>query len=138
MVDSVKTLTRPEQRADVAAFFAEHPIPQAAKTLEQILERQGVNVALRERAEPALAKAFTDAPSLGPSSPPAWPACRHAVFAVEPVTAVQLDWRRCSSTGRPGSRAAHRAGRRGRRRSRWPPATGAAIFDGCAPTVVPP
>ena len=30
MVDPVKTLTRPEQQADVAAFFAEHDIPQAA------------------------------------------------------------------------------------------------------------
>ena len=35
--------------ADVQAFFAEHPIPQAAKTLEQMLERQRVNAALRER-----------------------------------------------------------------------------------------
>ena len=55
MVDAVKTLTRPEEQADVAAFFAEHPIPQAAKTLEQILERQRVNVALRERAAASLA-----------------------------------------------------------------------------------
>ena len=30
-------------------FFAEHPIPQAAKTLDQVLERQRVNAALRER-----------------------------------------------------------------------------------------
>jgi puromycin-sensitive aminopeptidase len=59
MVDSVKTLTRPDQQADVSAFFAEHPIPQAAKTLEQILERQDVNVALRQRAEQALATVFT-------------------------------------------------------------------------------
>ncbi len=62
MVDGVKTLTRPEEQADVAAFFAEHDIPQATKTLEQILERQRVNVGLRERATESLAKA-TASPS---------------------------------------------------------------------------
>jgi puromycin-sensitive aminopeptidase len=55
MVDPVKTLTRPEEQADVAGFFAEHPIPQSARTLSQILERQEVNVALRERAATSLA-----------------------------------------------------------------------------------
>ncbi len=58
MVDTVKTLTKPEEQADVAAFFAEHPIPQAAKTLDQVLERQRVNVALRERAGARLAALF--------------------------------------------------------------------------------
>ena len=54
MVDPVKLLNTPELEADVGGFFAEHRIPQAVKTLEQILERQRVNVALRQRAEPAL------------------------------------------------------------------------------------
>ncbi len=49
MVDPVKLLNLPEQEADVQAFFGEHGIPQAAKTLDQILERQRVNVALRSR-----------------------------------------------------------------------------------------
>jgi puromycin-sensitive aminopeptidase len=49
MVDSVKLLTKPEVAADVQAFFAEHPIPQSAKTLDQVLERQRVNVALLAR-----------------------------------------------------------------------------------------
>ena len=49
MVDPVKLLMRPEQQAEVAAFFAEHPIPQSAKTLAQILERQQINVALAQR-----------------------------------------------------------------------------------------
>ena len=44
--------------ADAAAFFEDHPIPQSAKTLEQILERQRVLAALRERAEPDLAAHF--------------------------------------------------------------------------------
>jgi puromycin-sensitive aminopeptidase len=58
MVDTVRTLTEPEQQADVAGFFAEHPIPQSAKTLEQVLERQKVNVALHERAGADLAEVF--------------------------------------------------------------------------------
>jgi puromycin-sensitive aminopeptidase len=58
MVDPVKTLTDPAQEADVAGFFAEHDIPQAAKTLLQVLERQRVNVGMREREAPALANAF--------------------------------------------------------------------------------
>ncbi len=58
MVDGVKWLTEPAQQADVSAFFAEHPIPQATKTLEQILERQRINTALRARATEPLAAAF--------------------------------------------------------------------------------
>jgi puromycin-sensitive aminopeptidase len=49
MVDSVKMLTTPELVADVQMFFVEHPIPQAVKTLDQILERQGINAALLAR-----------------------------------------------------------------------------------------
>ena len=49
MVDSVRLLTDERVAADVQAFFAEHPIEQAAKTLDQILERQRVNTALRSR-----------------------------------------------------------------------------------------
>ena len=58
MVDPVKTLIRPEQQIDVAGFFAEHDIPQAAKTLQQVLERQRVNVALRSREAERLAASF--------------------------------------------------------------------------------
>jgi puromycin-sensitive aminopeptidase len=49
MVETVRWLDRPEQVADVQAFFAEHPIEQAQKTLEQVLERQRVNAAVRAR-----------------------------------------------------------------------------------------
>lgn len=49
MVDSVKLLTKPEQVRQVATFFEAHPIPQAALTLRQILERQAVNAALLAR-----------------------------------------------------------------------------------------
>jgi puromycin-sensitive aminopeptidase len=58
MVDSVKLLTTDELVADVQAFFAEHPIPQGAKTLDQILERQRVNARLRARESARLAAAL--------------------------------------------------------------------------------
>jgi puromycin-sensitive aminopeptidase len=58
MIESVKLHNRPTEVADVQGFFAEHKIEQAAKTLEQILERQRVNAALRERDEAALAAAL--------------------------------------------------------------------------------
>jgi puromycin-sensitive aminopeptidase len=54
MVDPVKFLNTPELEVDVQAFFAEHNIPQAAKTLQQVLERQRVNTALRTREETRL------------------------------------------------------------------------------------
>jgi len=57
MVDGVKLLSTDAQVADVESFFAEHPIPQGAKTLAQILERQRVNTALRNREAPGLAAA---------------------------------------------------------------------------------
>jgi puromycin-sensitive aminopeptidase len=59
MVDTVRLLDRPEQVADVHGFFAEHPVEQAAQTMEQILERQAVNARVREDNEAALAAWFT-------------------------------------------------------------------------------
>jgi hypothetical protein len=55
MIDTTKLLNSPDQLADVQAFFAEHPIPQSVKTLEQVMERQRVNAALRAREGQALA-----------------------------------------------------------------------------------
>jgi puromycin-sensitive aminopeptidase len=59
MIDPVKLLIRPEQQLDVAGFFAEHAIPQSAKTLQQVLERQRINTAVRERDAEALGQAFS-------------------------------------------------------------------------------
>ena len=59
MVSTTRLLNTPEVAADVQAFFAEHPIPQATKTLEQILERQRVNTALRTREGERFAAAVT-------------------------------------------------------------------------------
>ena len=58
MVSSITTLTTPHLVADVQSFFAEHPIPQSAKTLEQLLERQRVNANLRAREAEPLAAAL--------------------------------------------------------------------------------
>ena len=58
MIDTVQLLDHPAQVADVQAFFSEHPIEQAAKTLEQILERQRVNAGVRAHNEPALTAAL--------------------------------------------------------------------------------
>ena len=55
MVQPLSGLNTPEHGAHARAFFAEHPIPQSAKTLEQVLERQQVNIALRRREEVRLA-----------------------------------------------------------------------------------
>ena len=55
MAEGVKSLVQPDVARDVLAFFAEHEVPQGAKTLAQHLERLRVNVALREREGAALA-----------------------------------------------------------------------------------
>jgi puromycin-sensitive aminopeptidase len=49
MVDSITDLSTPELVDDTSSFFAQHPIEQATKTLEQLLERQRVNTRLRLR-----------------------------------------------------------------------------------------
>jgi puromycin-sensitive aminopeptidase len=63
MVETAKLLDQPTDVADVQAFFAEHPIEQAALTLAQMLERQRVNAAVRERnADPLRYRLATDQP----------------------------------------------------------------------------
>ena len=61
MVDAVKLLTAPGAVDDAVRFFAQHPIDQAAQTLEQILERQRVNTALLARDQAAFAMFLLDA-----------------------------------------------------------------------------
>jgi puromycin-sensitive aminopeptidase len=58
MIDPVKFLNTPVLEADVQSFFSEHGIPQATKTLQQVLERQRVNTALRTREEIRLSAAL--------------------------------------------------------------------------------
>ena len=54
MVDSVKLLTDNEDVEMVQQFFADHPIPQAVATLNQILERQLINSKATETQRPPL------------------------------------------------------------------------------------
>jgi puromycin-sensitive aminopeptidase len=58
MCEGVRTLIRPGEVDATAVFFATHPIPQAGKSLDQILERQRVNSALRIRVERSLRNYF--------------------------------------------------------------------------------
>jgi puromycin-sensitive aminopeptidase len=64
IAEGVRFLTDPDQVEDAAAFFATHPVPQSGLQLEQILERQQVNAALRARATPELMAAFAAGPEL--------------------------------------------------------------------------
>jgi puromycin-sensitive aminopeptidase len=50
----ITNLTTPELAADVAAFLGSHPVPQGSRTVEQHLERQRVNTALRAREAEAV------------------------------------------------------------------------------------
>lgn len=54
MVDSVKLLTEGGDVDHVQSFFADHPIPQGAATLQQILERQLINAQATEFHRPLL------------------------------------------------------------------------------------
>ena len=58
MVSPVRVLNTPQLQASAAEFFGSNPIPQSAKMLEQILERQRVNTALRQREEVRLSTAL--------------------------------------------------------------------------------
>ncbi len=57
MLEGLSALDTPEQVLDAAAFIADHPVPQAAKQVQQTLEKQRVNTKLRER-ESARLNAF--------------------------------------------------------------------------------
>ena len=59
MVDSAKMLNSDVAEASVQSFFSEHDIPQAVQTLQQVLERQRVNVAVRRRESAALAESLS-------------------------------------------------------------------------------
>jgi puromycin-sensitive aminopeptidase len=57
LLGGITNLATPELATDTEAFLARNPVPQGARTVEQHLERQRVNVALREReADPLSAR----------------------------------------------------------------------------------
>jgi len=57
MAEGIRWLV--EVAADVEGFFAEHPVPQAQKTVEQHLERLRVNLAFYEREHTALSDSLS-------------------------------------------------------------------------------
>jgi puromycin-sensitive aminopeptidase len=59
VVEGLPALSQPEVAADVKGFFAEHPLPEASRVLEQKLELLDANVKLRARETPAVASYFT-------------------------------------------------------------------------------
>ena len=63
VVEGLPALSQPELAADVKSFFAEHPIPEAARFLTQNLELLDTNVLLRERETPVVTKYFRDSPT---------------------------------------------------------------------------
>jgi puromycin-sensitive aminopeptidase len=58
IAEGLSALSQPEVAADVKAFFAEHPVPEATRSLAQNLEKLDSNVALRERETPVLTEYF--------------------------------------------------------------------------------
>ena len=48
-VEGIVTIHDPDVAARVTAFLADHPVPQAAKHIDQAIERMQVTVALRRR-----------------------------------------------------------------------------------------
>jgi puromycin-sensitive aminopeptidase len=59
VVEGLPALSQPEVAADVKGFFAEHPLPEAARSLEQRLELLDSNVRLRERETEAVTAYFS-------------------------------------------------------------------------------
>jgi aminopeptidase N len=59
MLSGVTSLSKPEQAADVIAFFDDHEVPQGQLTLQQTLEKLRVNVALRERESGSFSDSLT-------------------------------------------------------------------------------
>ena len=59
MVEGLPALSHPGVAADVEAFFAENPLPHAAKALDQKLERLRALVMMRERETAAVTAAVT-------------------------------------------------------------------------------
>ena len=59
MLSGITALDTDELVAEVDAFLADHPVPQAGKQVEQHQERQRINAALRRREADALRAALT-------------------------------------------------------------------------------
>jgi puromycin-sensitive aminopeptidase len=49
VAEGISALSQPEVAASVHSHFAEHPLPEAARSVEQNLEKLDANIVLRER-----------------------------------------------------------------------------------------
>ena len=56
MLYGIRSVSDPALAADIEAFTAEHPVPQAKQALQQHLERMRVSVQLREREAAGLTR----------------------------------------------------------------------------------
>ncbi|MCZ6506193.1 MAG: M1 family metallopeptidase, partial [Actinobacteria bacterium] len=59
VVEGIPALSEPKVAADLKAFFAEHPIPEATRAVAQNLEKLEANVQLRQRETPVVTAYFT-------------------------------------------------------------------------------
>ena len=60
LVEALPSLREPRAASEVRAFFAAHPVPEAARTLKQSLEVFRLNAELRRRTAPELARWLAD------------------------------------------------------------------------------
>jgi hypothetical protein len=60
IAEGISALSHPDVAASVRGFFAEHPVPEAARAIEQNLEKLDANVALRSRETPVMTAYFTN------------------------------------------------------------------------------
>jgi len=58
IAEGISALSHPDVAATVRGFFAEHPVPEAARAIEQNLEKLDANVTLRARETPVLSTYF--------------------------------------------------------------------------------
>lgn len=59
IAEGIPALSQPEVAASVRSHFAEHPVPEAKRPIEQNLEKLDANIALRERETPVLSEYFS-------------------------------------------------------------------------------
>jgi puromycin-sensitive aminopeptidase len=59
IAEGLSALSQPEVAASVRGHFAEHPVPEAGRAIEQNLEKLDANIALRERETPVVAEYFS-------------------------------------------------------------------------------
>jgi len=59
IAEGLSALSQPEVAADVKAFFSEHPVKEAKRSLAQNLEKLDSNVTLRERETPVVTAYFS-------------------------------------------------------------------------------